>query len=745
MKKSIFKRTAIASAVCSSAILSPVYADDIEHVEVTATRIQSKISDVPASIAVIDEKALKQLSANKLSDLLRYQPGVTVEKSGHRHGDANINIRGINGNRILVIKDGTIMPDGFGSAGVSQGRGNFDPFSLQQVEILKGPASALYGSNALGGVVLLKTVDPKQLLQRENESFYTSINTGYFSEDKRKRIGATVASEVSGGYMLAQMQHQSFSETDVNSDYKVNPKDGSADNVFVKWVFDSIENQKLQLTADYFNQETENKLNTNLGPTAGAPGTEITLATADDKSKVWRVGVQHELYDTLWTDTLKWQLDYQYSNYQQFEQEQVDNSGSAFPPIPPSSYFTDEHEDFEQKQVNVSVLGEKIVGDHHFLLGFDYLDKSVTRPIHRTEVDLLTNESTSIIDGYQHPGKTFPDADVTQLGIFAQDYFTVSDHLSFVMGVRYDKFKNTPNVDQAYQNFNVAGAVPKSYSDDAISPHVGMVYNFNEQTSVFANFTTGFRAPPIAEQYISRAILVPVPGVPHEVIPNNELESETSQGVELGIRWHNEVSKIEFSVYRNDFEDFIDSKTIGYREMFPMFVDQLAIRQIQYQNVDEVRIKGAELSGHLMLDTILPKGWRGDLHAALSVIDGENTLNGSGLNSVPGNTGVIGFSISPNEALTFNWHLRASTKADDAESLSQHGQPLPVFEPPGYGIQDLSIQYLVNNDFAISLSAYNITDKQYWGASAKGSDATGNLSSSVQPGRNFAVTASYQF
>ena len=350
-----------------------------------------------------------------------------------------------------------------------------------------------------------------------------------------------------------------------------------------------------------------------------------------------------------------------------------------------------------------------------------------------------------MINGYQHSGKTFPDADVTQFGAFVQDYVDLTDELTLVAGLRYDSFKNTPNVDEAYQNFNIAGAVPESYSDDAVSPHLGLVYQLTDHTSLFANLTTGFRAPPVAEQYISRAILIPVPGVPHEVIPNNALESETSQGMELGVRWNNDISKVEFSVYQNDYEDFIDSKTIGFREMFPMFVGNLAIRQIQFQNIDEVEIKGAEFSAHLVMDSFLPEGWKGDAHIALSVIDGENTTEGTGLNSVPANSGVIGFNLSPNDAIEFHWHLRAASKADDAEPLSRRGQRLPSFEPPGYGIQDVSIRYSVSEDLVLSLSAYNITDKKYWGSHAKGSNASGDLDASVQPGRQFALSASYQF
>jgi hemoglobin/transferrin/lactoferrin receptor protein len=740
----MIKYSTLSLAVFTALPISFVNADDYEHIEVTASRIQANVNEIPASITVIDEKELKQLNANKLSDIFRYQAGVTVEKSGHRHGDANINIRGIGGNRILMVRDGTIMPDGFGSAGVSQGRGNFDPFSLQQVEILKGPASALYGSNALGGVVILNTADPESLVIRENGKHYASVNAGYFSEDERTRLGVTVASEVAGGYGLFQAQSQVFSETDINSDYIVNPKDGDSQSFLAKWKV-SDDDYALQFIADYFRQQTENILDTNVGPVQGPPGSAISMSNADDDSNVWRVGVKHELFDLGLVDKVKWQLDYQYSNYEQYEQQQTDNPGSVMPPIPAFGYLEEEWEEFEQKQINFSIQAEKEWRNHHVLVGFDYLDKSVTRPVDRLRTDVITSQSTNVINGTQHPGKTFPDADVTQFGAFIQDYISIGDNLTLVAGLRFDQFENKPDIDQAYENFNISGATPEEYSDNAVSPHLGLVYNFSEKTSIYANYTSGFRSPPVAEQYISRAILIPVPGVPHEVIPNNELESETSNGFEVGVRWSNNLASVEVSAYQNQYDDFIDSRTIGYREMPPLFTDKLAIRQIQYQNVDAVEIKGAEITANVILDSILPSGWHGNARFAYSIIDGENITDNTGLNSIPPNSGVFGFNISPNESLTVNWSIRGANKAEDAEPLKKHGQSLPSFEPPGYAVQDIYANYFISEDFAVSLTVYNLTDKKYWASHTKGNNGAGNLDAFVEPGRNFAAAVSYQF
>jgi len=697
-------------------------ADDVEVVEVSVSRIQAKLNEIPASISVITKDEIEQLAPNKLSDLVRYQPGISIDKTDDRNGEANINIRGIGGNRVLVLKDGMVMPQGFGSRGSTQGRGNFDPFNLSQVEILKGPASALYGSNALGGVVLMNSADPQSLLADSEGQTRQSFNAGYFSEDERYRFGATVVGGVAGGFGLIQAQHQGFGETDINSDVVNNPKDGESNNVLVKWKYLDGDDQVIEVVADYYNQEADNTFNSNIGSVSSTSDSEVILSTANDQSTVLRVGVKHQVLNLAAVDKLQWQVDYQTSNYKQFEQEQ--SQGST------SNTLELEWEEFEQDQIGVNFLVEKDIGEHQLVAGIDLLHRSLSRPVLVVDTDLVANTSD---DGTRT--KTFPDADITQYGAFIQDHFQATDSLKVVAGVRYDYFKNDPNPDADYRNLDLANAqVPTdTFSDDTVSPHVGLMWNFSEQASLFTNYSTGFRAPPVAEQYISKTIFS---SSPHEVIPNVDLGSEESRGVELGLRWNNELANVEVSAYHNRYDDFIDSKTIGYRG---------DVRQIQYQNVSEVTIKGLEISANVLIDQLLPQGWSGDVKAAVSIVDGENSTEETGLNSVSPSNAVLGLSLKPNDEWLFDWHIRLVDKADDAEPLVSHGRELPAFEPAGHAVQDLSVRYAPNSQLSVSVGVYNVLDKKYWGTHTKGDNASGDLEGSVASGRNFALTASYNF
>lgn len=710
---------------------------DVEEVTVTAHRSETTIKETPASISVIKHSDILRLQPNTLSQLFRYEPGITVENSGGRHGDANINIRGIGGNRVLMVRDGVRMPDGFGSAGTDQGRGNFSAYNLDSVEMLKGAASALYGSDALGGVVILNSLDAEKEVQRNDGEPLLRFNTGYNSVDERRRLALVSASEIGGGYGMLQVERQDFSEVESNGSFTPNPKDGELHSVLAKWSIRPSRLQKWELLGNYWQQDVDNQLNTNLGPISGPPGSAITEAAATDESERWHIGVRHNIQELAGLDSLKWQLDYQMSNYQQDERERQ------------SSLFTSnlilEREEFEQEQLSANIQLDHQWGRHAITLGTDLVQRDLTRPVDRQDIDLLTNEVSNTNAGLTYPGKSYPDTDIEQYGVYLQDVYSPVEQLRIMMGVRFDYYSSSPTVDAAYANFNISNSPVSERSDNEWSPHVGLTYFINDDIQFYGNYNTGFRAPPVDDQFISRGILIPVPGVPHEVIPNNDLKPETSEGFELGWRWQTERFSLQAAYYDNSYEDFIDSRTIGFRDQPPVFTGPTAIRQIQYQNLNEVEISGWELGMQLALNDWLPGGWQGDAKAGFNVIDGENKETGSGLNSVGPNTGVLGLHFSSAEGtLGFGWHLRAAQKADDAEPLVFRGAELPSFEPPGYAVHDLDFYWKPLPELRIDLSVFNAFDKRYWSSHEKGANAEGDLEASLAPGRSMALSVSYQ-
>ena len=138
---------------------------NLEPLVITATLTEDKIEDVPARISVIDQKILEQSAITSLPELLKREAAANIVQSGGYGQQSSIFLRGANSTQTLVLQDGVrLNTASAGSASLSF----LDTSNIKQIEILKGPASVLYGTDAIGGVVQLITQTPEK-----NQAFMT--------------------------------------------------------------------------------------------------------------------------------------------------------------------------------------------------------------------------------------------------------------------------------------------------------------------------------------------------------------------------------------------------------------------------------------------------------------------------------------------------------------------------------------------------------------------------------------------
>jgi len=167
--------------------------DQAAVVTVTATRTDNLVEDVPATVSVIDAATIQDRLISDIKDLVRYEPGVSVRRAPARFTaagsatgrdrDSGFNIRGLEGNRVLITVDGVRVPDAFAFGAQSVGRGDYvDLDLLKSVEILRGPASALYGSDGVAGAVSFITRDPQDFLSGDKR-VGGGLRVGYDAAD----------------------------------------------------------------------------------------------------------------------------------------------------------------------------------------------------------------------------------------------------------------------------------------------------------------------------------------------------------------------------------------------------------------------------------------------------------------------------------------------------------------------------------------------------------------------------------
>ena len=160
--KASVRRAALASlvgAVASLAFVTSAQAEDyIETVTVVGTKTEREIGDVAGALSIIAEDEIDRRMMRDIADLIKYEPGVSVAGTGERWGLSGFSIRGIGGNRVLTLVDGVQVPEEFSFGPFLNARRDFVSVeSMANIEIAKGSGSSLYGSDAVGGVVAIKT------------------------------------------------------------------------------------------------------------------------------------------------------------------------------------------------------------------------------------------------------------------------------------------------------------------------------------------------------------------------------------------------------------------------------------------------------------------------------------------------------------------------------------------------------------------------------------------------------------
>ena len=166
--------------------------EEIQEVVVVSTRTKQNIDALPTRVEVISQDEVEERSADKPSDIshaVKEQPGVQVQRTSANSGTFNIRLQGLRGKYVQILKDGFPL---FGGLSQNLGVAQIPPLDLRQIEIIKGPASTLYGGDAIAGVINLISKEPSEqpeytvLFNVENTK---SIDAGFYAAQKVKWFG----------------------------------------------------------------------------------------------------------------------------------------------------------------------------------------------------------------------------------------------------------------------------------------------------------------------------------------------------------------------------------------------------------------------------------------------------------------------------------------------------------------------------------------------------------------------------
>ncbi|MEZ6023525.1 MAG: TonB-dependent hemoglobin/transferrin/lactoferrin family receptor [Hyphomonadaceae bacterium] len=706
-----------------------------EEVVVTATRVASDPFQVPVQTTVITAEDIEAQMATDIKDVIRFEPGVSVPTSparfsaafspAGRDGNSGFSIRGMGGNRVLFVVDGVRVPDGFSFGPAAFGRGDYVDLDLvQTIEIVRGPASALYGSDGLAGTVSFTTKDPRDFLYGD-EPAAARVRLSYASADESLASGVSAAGLWGDWSGLIAYTHREGHEQENQGDNFAldstrtapNPQDIESNAVMGRLVFQPNASHRFRITADYGDRDIVTEVLTGRAPLPPASSTSVLDLDGLDTSERARLGVDYTwLNQGGLVDRAFVSLYTQRSELYQFSAEDRNTAADR-------TRITTFDTDVTGGAVQFDSVFNTGAVEHRLIYGGDL---SVTRQ--EGIRDGMTPPTGEVF-----PTRAFPNTDYTLAGLYIQDEISFSDGLVVLFpALRYDSYELDPEIDALYP-------IPvDGQSDDHFSPRLGIVAWPAEHVGVFFNYAHGFRAPSpnqVNQNFSNLAFS-------YTTIPNPDLRPETSDGAELGVRLVDVGAlggtwRASASAYSSWYEDFIAGpvQVAGPPAGLGTPMDPSVFQVI---NIGEVEIWGLEsriegrwengLSFRLAVAFAEGDEINGGVRTPLETIDPLRVVTGVGYDAPGGRWG--GQAI-----------VTYSARKDEDRTAAGN------FRPDAFTILDLTAYVALTDSAVLRAGVFNVTDETYWWWSdVQGLGASSTIADAfTQPGRNFSVSISYRF
>ena len=702
----IFQKLLISSVATS--FLVPVLAQDTLKITVTGTRSERPVETFPGSIDVIDQEDIQSKNTADVIDILDDLPGVSFEnifssKSGFKGGydGGNVNIRGVDRNRVLMMVDGIRLPEQyfFGDYYVL-GRANYVNFdTLKAVEVFKGPASSLYGSDALGGLVYFRSLSPNDILEDGKNTTvivpasYNSANNGFKESIKL----ATKFSENSSGLFIFTREDSSEYKVKAANKYLDN-ESKTGNNIFTNLEFGINDNSKLNIIGEFINRESDIKMASGNLDVLGYTKKDTNSITIRD-----RVSLSYNFKSpnsSSFIDEAKASIFNQYARIE-------DNFDRVV-----GSRDLDHDYYLKNDSFGGEVQLESSLNDSHNLTyGLEYNSFESSR-LRKT----ITNTTGAVENK-----KDQPDTTTKRFGIYLQDEVSYGK-FDFIVGVRYDNYDLDAQSDSIFVNSSDAGTpLAADHSSDAFSPSIVASYNWNPNLSTYAKYAKGFRAPSYMEINSSRN-----PGY-YTTLSNPDLKAETSNTYEIGLKHNSKKHNFAASAFLSEYEDFIEAyKLVGPGAIYKSV------------NASNAEIWGGELSSTYYLNEAR---YGTSFLTTFAFAQGDNTTDDEPLETVQPFNGK--FSIRYNteddkwlHALTINYVGEPRVKSGTT-----------TFVPDSYVTLDLTTKYRYSENFDLSAGLYNLTDERYYNYQNVKGLATDleNLTRYSQPGTSVRIGFNWKF
>ena len=567
------KKITAISAVCALALNA--YASDLGTIKVESSTIDDKFetkkSEVSSTSTVSGERVDNEHITN-IQQILQSIPGITTESST---GDTlKIHLRGIENQMYMGEKPGVaVVIDGV-PVFERTGKVNIDLDNIESVKVIKGGASYLFGDDALSGAVIITT----KRGAKYNHN-YGVIEGGSYGYKKVVARSGYANDDMSFHIQASQRSGDGYHD---KADYKTKYLNGKLQY----YVNDSSD---INLGVEYSQREKDSH-----GTVGGETQAKInpeSIYDGNQDSRDYTRKYDVELLKTFLTYSKDFEYGanllvngYVYTDTTEFmsSPQTKDSNGNADATLNDDNYVYDNH--YEQVQTGIKGEYRDSFKNSAALVGIDLRSNEYKNKVnYRVNQALITyGPFGSVTPDYFKAGdfKSNNTTDENVYAIYGEYKYALSDTLSATANLRFDSIK----LDYSDSSSN---NLKKDF--DVYSYRIGMNYQIAEKSTLFVNYSTGFRAPTISQLFAGDV------STWGSTINNPNLEPEESFNYELGVRALYSGIKYEASIFQIDRKDFI-MKTSGNYGNANIDSDGDGEVDDMWDNVGGARHRGFELS-----------------------------------------------------------------------------------------------------------------------------------------------------
>tara|TARA_R110000868_G_scaffold259361_9_gene517436 strand:+ start:35402 stop:37867 length:2466 start_codon:yes stop_codon:yes gene_type:complete len=699
---------------------------NLDEVVVSATRWWQNSSDIPSKIITISPQKAALYSPQTTADLLGISGNVYIQKS--QQGGGSPMIRGFATNRLLYTVDGIRMNTAIFRGGNLQNVINIDPFALEKTEVLFGPGSVIYGSDAIGGVMSFQTLNPQlslannPLISGKAVARYSSASnekTGHFDVNIGWQKWALITSLSSWNF--DDLRQGKNGPDDYLKPFYVSRQNG-VDQIITQ------ENELIQKPSAYSQINLMQKVRFK-------PNEDWDFQYAFHFSETSSYG-RYDRHNRLRNDTARYaEWDY---GPQLWMMNNITLNNFAQTSLYDQATIRLAYQNFEESRIDRSLNDDlrsiRIENVDAYSANIDFSKSTSTRNKVFYGFEYVLNDVNSIgkdediSTRITVPGPTrYPKSSWHSIAVFVNDEFKFSENFTVQTGIRYNQFILNAVFDTTFYPFPFSET---NITNNALTGSIGGVFRPISSLVLSLNFGTAFRSPNVDDM---GKIFDSEPG--SVVVPNPDLNAEYAYNLDVGVaKVFGDFVKIDLTGYYTILRNALVRRDFQINGLFEIEYDGQFSTVQAIQNASRATVYGIQAGMNLKL----PSNF--ELSSDINFQVGEEELD-DGTKSPSRHAapifGTTRFSYNASNLILQLYANYQGEKSFEDLAVEEQGKDEIYAKDenrnnyaPSWYTLNLKTMYQFNEDYTLSAGIENLTDQRYRPYSS-------GLSG---PGRNFFVS-----